>query len=96
MRFHDLKADWVVSPPEAGFLFPAFDERTTNLYNALYYSRDIGPRTTRSSLTPCSAPLLPMPAAVQKETFESLLGETLAEDCSYRRGPGRPQPAAGA
>lgn len=24
-----------------------------------------------------------MPAAVQKETFESLLGETLAEDCSY-------------
>ena len=80
--FHDLKADWVVSPPEAGFLFPAFDERTTNLYNALYYSRDIGENHPELIDALFRTPP-PMPAAVQKETFESLLGETLAEDCSY-------------
>lgn len=80
--FHDLKADWVVSPPEAGFLFPAFDERTTNLYNALYYSRDIGENHPELIDALFRTPP-PMPAAVQKETFESLLEETLAEDCSY-------------
>ena len=74
--------DWLVSAPELGFLFPAFDERTTNLYNALYYSRDIGENHPELIDALFRTPP-PMPAAVQKETFESLLGETLAEDCSY-------------
>ena len=39
---YNLEADWVVSAPETGFLFPSFDDRSTNLYNALYYTRDIG------------------------------------------------------
>ena len=29
----------VVSAPELGFLFPAFDDRAANLYNALFYTR---------------------------------------------------------
>ena len=29
----------IVFPPELGFLFPAFDERVANLYNALTYAR---------------------------------------------------------
>ena len=74
--------DWVVDMPQLGFLFPAFDERTTNLYNALYYSRDIGENHPELIDALFRTPP-PMPAAVQKETFESLLGETLAEDCSY-------------
>ena len=41
-EFHNRRADWLVSPPELGFLFPAFDDRSTNLYNALYYTRDSG------------------------------------------------------
>lgn len=28
-----------VAPPEYGFLFPAFDDRAANLYNALFYCR---------------------------------------------------------
>lgn len=36
-RVSQPAADWLVSPPELGFLFPAFDDRSTNLYNALYY-----------------------------------------------------------
>ena len=35
--FGHLNPDWAISAPETGFLFPAFDERSTNLYNALYY-----------------------------------------------------------
>ena len=39
--FRTLGIDWVVAAPEAGFLFPAFDGRAANLYNALYYTKDI-------------------------------------------------------
>ena len=28
-------ADWVVAPPALGFLFPAFDDRSANIYDAL-------------------------------------------------------------
>ena len=35
--FHDLKADWVVSPPEAGFLFPAFTDRSGDLNHINIY-----------------------------------------------------------
>ena len=37
--FHNRGADWTVSAPELGFLFPAFDDRAANLYGALLYNR---------------------------------------------------------
>ena len=37
-EFHS-RAGQVVAPPELGFLFPAFDGRAANLYNALFYSK---------------------------------------------------------
>ena len=39
--FHDGGITNAVSNPELGFLFPAFDDRYTNIYNALYYTRNI-------------------------------------------------------
>lgn len=80
--FHNLDIDWVVSAPEAGFLFPAFDDRCTNLYNALYYTKDIGkihPELIRAAFH--TEP--PMPAAAQMEIFKDILEDTLSEDCSY-------------
>ncbi len=81
-RFCSLPPDWVVSPPELGFLFPAFDDRSTNLYGALYYSRDITDSHTEFVDTVFRS-AVPMPAAAQKETFQTLLEETLSEDCCY-------------
>jgi hypothetical protein len=81
-RFDHMSPDWVVSNPELGFLFPAFDERSTNLYNALYYTKDIGENHSGFVDAIFRAPA-PMPAATQKESFQSMLGDTLAEDCSY-------------
>lgn len=40
-EFHTA-AGQVVSAPELGFLFPAFDDRAANIYNALYYTRKPG------------------------------------------------------
>ncbi len=81
-RFCNLNGDWVVSPPELGFLFPAFDDRSTNLYNALYYSRDIKENHPDFVDAVFHSPA-PLPAAAQRETFQSILGDTLEEECSY-------------
>lgn len=80
--FGHLNPDWAISPPETGFLFPAFDERSTNLYNALYYTKD--PACGQAAFVEKlfhTAP--PMPATVQMESFQSMLSDTLEEDCSY-------------
>lgn len=82
-EFRDQKMDYLVCAPEVGFLFPAFDERSTNLYNALYYTKDAehGQEAFVDSVfrTPP-----PMPAVVQKQTFQSVLGEALGEECSFQ------------
>ena len=39
--FHDGGITNVVGSPELGFLFPAFDDRATNIYNALFYTRSV-------------------------------------------------------
>lgn len=81
-EFHDRKTDFVVSPPETGFLFPAFDQRSANIYNALYYTRDI--RESRPEFVDavfrCQPP---MAAAQQRECFQSILSQSLEEECSY-------------
>ncbi len=81
-KFHNRRIDWLVSKPELGFLFPAFDDRTTNIYNALYYSRSTAESYAAfvDSIFHCP---LPMPAKVQKETFQSVLEDSLSESCSY-------------
>lgn len=80
--FHNRGADSVISPPELGFLFPAFDGRRTNLYNALYYTR-----STREShddfVDAVFRTELPMPAEAQRDTFRGLLSDTLREECRY-------------
>ncbi|MEG2138373.1 MAG: DUF4317 domain-containing protein [Oscillospiraceae bacterium] len=81
-RFYNHATDWVISPPELGFLFPAFDDRCTNIYGSLYYSRDIG-ESHQEFVDAVFHSELPMPAAAQKQTFETILSDTLAEECSY-------------
>ena len=79
--FHDGAMHQMVSAPALGFLFPAFDDRATNIYNALYYTRDV--KSSQDALIEAlfQAPV-PQPAAQQKRTFEALLTTSLGEDCS--------------
>ena len=81
-EFHNRAADWLVAPPELGFLFPAFDDRSANLYSALYYSRSVTEHQQAFVDAVFHCPL-PLPAAEQKEIFQTILAETLADDCSY-------------
>ncbi len=80
--FRNVVADSIVSPPALGFMFPAFDERTTNLYGALYYTRATDESHQELANALFNAGELPMPAKLQKETFRSLLADAVGEDCS--------------
>ncbi len=81
--FRSVCADSVLSYPTLGFMFPAFDDRTTNLYGALYYTRDLTDNH-KELVDALFASPLPLPAVEQKETFGHILEETMAEDCSLR------------
>lgn len=81
-EFHNSEPGWVVSPPELGFLFPAFDDRATNLYNALYYTHDTA-ENHDTFVETIFRTELPMPAAAQKSTFQATLGNALDADCTY-------------
>lgn len=80
--FRNVVADSIVSPPALGFLFPAFDNRSTNLYGALYYTRATDDSHKEFVDAIFNTGELPMPAAEQKETFRTVLAEAVGEDCS--------------
>ena len=79
--FHDGAINQMVSAPILGFLFPAFDNRATNIYNALYYTKDAKDNHEAFVEHIFNAPI-PLPAAEQKQAFQALLGATLGEECS--------------
>ena len=75
-------ADRVVSAPAAGFLFPAFDSRSANIYNALYYAHrpdELHPELIDALFR---TPEPPLSAGEQRERFESALLESLGDECS--------------
>lgn len=78
--FHNRNRDWVVSLPETGFLFPAFNDRGSDVHSVLYYSKNSEELrdTFVEELLGCP---LPMSADSQKETFQALIEDTLGEDC---------------
>ncbi|MBE6924005.1 MAG: DUF4317 domain-containing protein [Ruminococcaceae bacterium] len=80
-EFRDGGMQNIVSAPELGFLFPAFDNRATNIYNALYYTHS--PKESHEAFVEAvfNAPI-PKPAEEQKKSFEALLTTALDEDCN--------------
>ena len=80
-EFHDGGMQNIVSAPELGFLFPAFDNRSTNIYNALYYTHS--PKENHEAVADALfRTQIPKPAFEQKKSFEAILGSALGEDCS--------------
>ena len=80
-EFHNSKTEWMVAAPELGFVFPAFDDRSTNLYGALAYTRNISDNH-QEFINAVFGAEPPMAAGEQKETFQTILGSSLDTDCS--------------
>ena len=79
--FHDGAMSQMVSAPILGFLFPAFDDRSTNIYNALYYTTDVKSAQEELITALFNTPA-PKPAMEQRKSFEALLSVALGEECS--------------
>lgn len=80
--FHNRVRDWIVELPETGFLFPAFNDRCADLHSTLYYSKN--PEEPHSEFVDgILGALLPLTAGSQKETFHSLIAETLGDEADY-------------
>lgn len=78
----DRIRDWVVDMPDKGFLFPAFNDGSTDIHGVLYYtkkSEDLQPELIEQLL----GARMPMSANTQKETFQMLIEDTLGEDGDY-------------
>ena len=79
--FHDGGMIDLASSPEMGFLFPSFDNRSTNIYNALYYTHS--PKENHEAFVNAifNVPI-PLPAEEQKKAFEALLTNSLEKECT--------------
>lgn len=80
--FSNRTRDWVVGMPELGFLFPAFNDRSTDLHSTLFYSKN-GNDLHDIFIEQMLGCPIPLPADYQKESFQAIIEETLGEDCSY-------------
>ena len=80
-EFHDGGITQVAMAPALGFLFPAFDDRATNIYNALFYTHDSA-LNHEGFVGNVFGMQPPKPAAEQKKSFEALLASSLGDSCS--------------
>ena len=80
-EFHCAVAQ-IVSPPELGFLFPAFDDRAANIYSALAYSKkaDQLHQEFLDAIFHIEEP--PMSAGEQRQAFENALVQSMEGGCS--------------
>ncbi len=81
-EFHNRVRDWVVNMPETGFLFPSFNDRCTDIHSTLFFNKN--PEEPHAEFAEgvlgCT---LPLSAGSQKETFQTIIEETLGETCEY-------------
>ncbi len=81
--FRNQGADWVVGNPELGFLFPAFDDRATNLYGALMYNRS--KKDGYDDFVEAVFRTKPVMALeVQHESFREVMADALEDECSAK------------
>ena len=81
-NIEDRVRDWIVEMPDCGFLFPVFNDRSTDLHSILYYTKNAEQirSTFVDELFGCVAPLS---AGGQRDSFNALVEETLGEQCAY-------------
>jgi hypothetical protein len=81
-NIEDRIRDWIVEGPAKGFLFPAFQDRASNVHSILYYTKkpeDLQPELITNVL----GSTIPLTAGDQKTTFQAIISDTLGEDCGY-------------
>ena len=68
--------DWIVGPPDLGFVFPAFIDRSTDIHSIIYYTKDPHPELMEEALG-CSSK---QTATEQKEKFHTIIRKAIGND----------------
>lgn len=82
MCFLDRRSDWAVQRPDAGFLFPAFNDRGSDIHQLLYFARrpdEMHPELS-DDLLGCP---MPLPEEDQRGVFKNVVEATLGRDCDF-------------
>ena len=82
MSFLDRRSDWAVQRPDAGFLFPAFNDRGSDIHQALFFARrpdEMHPELMEDFL---GCPM-PLPEEDQRGVFKNVVEATLGRDCDF-------------
>lgn len=74
--------DWIVGAPANGFLFPSFNDRDTDIHSLLYFSKNPEELQTEF-IENVFGSAVPMSAGNQKETFNTIITNTLGEECDF-------------
>lgn len=80
--FRSVSADTVVTAPEVGFMFPSFDDRSANIYKALFYTKSTQNDYSGLIDTLFKSELIPLPADLQRETFNTIVEKVAEEQCN--------------
>ena len=73
---------WSIQKPDTGFLFPSFNDRSTDIHEALFYSKKGEERHTEvaEQVLECS---LPNSEQTDKNLFVSMIEESLGKECNF-------------
>ncbi len=74
--------DWLVDAPMHAFLFPAFNDRNTDIHNLLYYSKK-AEEIQADFIGGMLGCVSPMTCKSQKETFSEILSDSLGDECNF-------------
>lgn len=78
-RIGPRNRDWVVNPPETGFIFPAFTDRSTDIHSVMYFTKD-----TKEPHKEFVEQVLGCPpkqtATEQKNTFQAIINNAIIDE----------------
>ena len=78
----ERRREWEVGAPVKGFLFPAFNDRNTDIHAALYYTKKT--EELQEQLTQALFGVnIPLSAEAQKSMFQKILGNVLENRAGY-------------
>lgn len=81
-QIEDRIRDWIVDKPDKGFLFPAFNDRSTDIHSALYYTKKSAD-LQQELIDEVLGAEIPKSADEQKESFKYLVQDVMKEQRNY-------------
>lgn len=74
--------DWLVDAPAHGFLFPAFNDRNTDIHSMLYYTKK-SEEPQKEFIDNMFATNYPMTSKTQNTAFNSIIEQSLGDECNF-------------